>query len=557
MTYHHTNFPSVDDHADMNNAPISYGGILNLHQSINISGLEAQHVLEQVDSLFDGIKTENIVLDKSSIRRHRLRVTNNHGADGLTIPSYVSYDGRGMHKFNYNVTLGINYWIYLTLDLGSLGEVNGGKKTLEIHFIGLTKDNHRRFNVIQHTFHRVESDADEDMVADQVSDVTAEVEPDGTIHRQETEDASVESQSAIPSKKDLIPKIIKYNMRNSLDANAQQVENKDKLKIMSFNVWNTNPPQWVYPTYDERIQRYNNRMQLLANVIKSADPDIVGFQEVRYDSDTFTSGDARQPKSKSHFQLQHILNLLNDNDGGESSEKYKYFVWQPSMLYFNSQNLAQRVEEGAAIISKFPILSTDYLLLPRFLDDNDDRQHQRVCLHAKILVPKYGLIDVFTTHLSLSEKARISSVRALWEFIKANSASDESIYGDLLKKEKMKSASILLGDLNSEPQSYDMKYLSKHLTDFWLVKNTEPEPRSKDPELREHAFTFPSDDPKKRIDYMLGHNFDIKKDFHSIEVLGQAASEDTRNDPGHGMLDSDSPMWASDHRAVMLTINTL
>ena len=27
--------------------------------------------------------------------------------------------------------------------------------------------------------------------------------------------------------------------------------------------------------------------------------------------------------------------LLNDNDGGESSEKYKYFVWQPSMLYFN------------------------------------------------------------------------------------------------------------------------------------------------------------------------------------------------------------------------------
>ena len=194
MTYHHTNFPSVDDHADMNNAPISYGGILNLHQSINISGLEAQHVLEQVDSLFDGIKTENIVLDKSSIRRHRLRVTNNHGADGLTIPSYVSYDGRGMHKFNYNVTLGINYWIYLTLDLGSLGEVNGGKKTLEIHFIGLTKDNHRRFNVVQHTFHRVESDADEDMVADQVSDVTAEVEPDGTIHKQETQDASVDSQ---------------------------------------------------------------------------------------------------------------------------------------------------------------------------------------------------------------------------------------------------------------------------------------------------------------------------------------------------------------------------
>ena len=41
------------------------------------------------------------------------------------------------------------------------------------------------------------------MVADQVSDVTAEVEPDGTIHKQETQDASVDSQSVIPSKKTL------------------------------------------------------------------------------------------------------------------------------------------------------------------------------------------------------------------------------------------------------------------------------------------------------------------------------------------------------------------
>lgn len=55
MKYHHTNFPSEDEHADMNNAPISYGGILNLHQSINISGLEAQHVLEQVYNFFDEI----------------------------------------------------------------------------------------------------------------------------------------------------------------------------------------------------------------------------------------------------------------------------------------------------------------------------------------------------------------------------------------------------------------------------------------------------------------------------------------------------------------------
>ena len=37
-------------------------------------------------------------------------------------------------------------------------------------------------------------------------------------------------------------------------------------------------------------------------------------------------------------------------------------------------------------------------------------------------------------------------------------------------------------------------------------------------------------------------------------MYGQDPSEDTKSDPGHGMLDNDSPMWASDHRAIMLTL---
>ena len=33
-------------------------------------------------------------------------------------------------------------------------------------------------------------------------------------------------------------------------------------------------------------------------------------------------------------------------------------------------------------------------------------------------------------------------------------------------------------------------------------------------------------------------------------LYGQDPSEDTKDDSGHGMLDQDSPMWASDHRGV-------
>ena len=64
-----------------------------------------------------------------------------------------------------------------------------------------------------------------------------------------------------------------------------------------------------------------------------------------------------------------------------------------------------RVEEGVAILSKFPIIKQDYIILSRdFTDKQDD--HQRVVLHATISVPYLGPVHVYGTHLSLSEKAR-------------------------------------------------------------------------------------------------------------------------------------------------------
>ena len=557
--YHHNNFPSTKDDMHVNNAPISYGGILNRHVNIDIDGYEGKHVMEKVAILFQNMFDVNkVIKSKSNIRRQRLRVTNDHGGSGLTVPSYYSYNGIGVHKFKFNVTLGINYWIYLTVDKSV---DNSNKKMLDIHFIGLTKDFYRHFNVIQHTFYTIDDDDDYKIQDEEEEIVSVEVTPDATIKDSDEKNnaessssiAQASSRSIIPNVNDILNRIVKYNYNNN---NNNDKTSGTKLKIMSFNVWNTNPPNWVYPnSHDERINRYDQRMELLANVIKKADPDIVGFQEVRYDSDTFTDGGAHG-NSPSHFQLKHILNHLKDPDTGENI--YQYYVWQPSMLYFNPQNLQERVEEGAAIISKYPIVSTDYLLLPRFLDDKDDRQHQRVCLHAKILIPKYGLLDIFTTHLSLSEQARTASVSAIWDFIQTNVTARrlENVNNKDEEQKLLKhSGAILLGDLNSEPQSYDMKYLIKRMDDFWLIDNEEPEPRSKDPTLRKHAFTFPSDDPKKRIDFIFGHKIDIENDYHTIKLYGQDPSEDTKSDPGHGMLDNDSPMWASDHRAIMLTLN--
>lgn len=42
-----------------------------------------------------------------------------------------------------------------------------------------------------------------------------------------------------------------------------------------------------------------------------------------------------------------------------------------------------RDEEGPGILSKHPIIASDYLLLSRDPSDKDD-EHQRLCLHAAV-----------------------------------------------------------------------------------------------------------------------------------------------------------------------------
>ena len=114
------------------------------------------------------------------------------------------------------------------------------------------------------------------------------------------------------------------------------------------------------------------------SVIKSADPDIVGFQEVRYDSDTFTSGDARQSKSKSHFQLQHILNLLNDNDDGESDGN-------DQGRYPQNQNVVFQSAKTSAVTNKTYPLPTPATATTLMTQETASPWHQRSWLGRRWL----------------------------------------------------------------------------------------------------------------------------------------------------------------------------
>ncbi|KAF0686416.1 Aste57867_21787 [Aphanomyces stellatus] len=299
-------------------------------------------------------------------------------------------------------------------------------------------------------------------------------------------------------------------------------------KIATYNVWNVNPPDIVYGHHN-RWAMYNKRMDHLVNFLDEVDADIVGLQEVRVDDTFGPVGD--------HAQIQHIVQRIK-------AKTYQY-VYRPAMSYVNENKPLERIEEGPAVLSKHPIVHSDYMLLSRVVDDPND-SHQRLCLHAAVDVPGWGVVDVYVTHLSLSERAREQTMLEIWEYMQQGKGVTQ----------------VLLGDLNAEPQSRGIQFLQGRgslqnvqtdLQDAWLQLHAEPTPASKDAHDIAHKFTFPSDDPIKRIDFIL---FRGKGRVAACDVFGQAPTLDTANYPkDKGMLsqDGDSPVYASDHRGVVAT----
>ena len=294
-------------------------------------------------------------------------------------------------------------------------------------------------------------------------------------------------------------------------------------RILSYNVWNTNPSSDVYG-FGRRWDQYTKRLDHLVGFIKEAKAGIIGFQEVRYDGVFGGPGN--------HAQVKHLTDRLPG---------YQY-VYQAAMSYLNSRVPYERIEEGPAILSKYPIVATDYLLLSRDPNDPND-SHQRLCLHAAIDYPHWGIIDVYVTHLSLSERSREQTKVEIWKYMRRGQGKTQ----------------VLLGDLNSEPQALGIRFLSgmsellgetTDMKDAWLEVHEEAEPRSTDVGDRQHKFTFPSDNPSKRIDFVLYRGDGQVKE---CEIIGQAPTEDTKDFPQDvGMLHSASPVYASDHRGVIV-----
>ena len=269
------------------------------------------------------------------------------------------------------------------------------------------------------------------------------------------------------------------------------------LQILTFNVWNMRSKAKSQSAYSRRLER-------MVSEIGRVMPDVIGLQEVRFDS--------RVKKGLSPNQAEHFWRRIPGYN----------FIFQPANFDI-SVGSTKKLEEGLAILSRYPITAWSYILLP---GNSSLDVHQRICLHAQIATPLLPQLQVFVTHLSLNQELRQLAVADIVRFMRGFEGSK-----------------VLMGDMNAEPGSSEMQGLrGSDLEDAWLLFHSEPEVRTSEKvEGREDRFfglTFDATELylRKRIDYIYVHRSFLNK-ADSVALFGAGRS------PNHSL---------SDHLGVLL-----
>jgi len=191
-----------------------------------------------------------------------------------------------------------------------------------------------------------------------------------------------------------------------------------------------------------RIMSYNVRnakglddktdYKRIADVIETVNPEVVALQEL----DSITN------RSKGVDVLKELADICR-----------MHYVYAAAIDYDGGKY-------GLGLMSKKCPLSTKRLPLP-------GREEQRV-----LLICEFDEYVVFATHLSLNSDDRQSSIKII---------NREAII--------FSKPVFLIGDLNAEPASGEIKTLEKN----WKILNN-----------TKNA-TFPANDPKESIDYIMGY----------------------------------------------------
>jgi len=204
-------------------------------------------------------------------------------------------------------------------------------------------------------------------------------------------------------------------------------QNETKIRVLTFNI------------YHGATMNGDFNLDLIASIIKSANPDFVLLQEVDYKTNRSKKMD--------------ITTIL--------AYKTKMLSLFGRALYYDGG------EYGEAILSKYSFVKTKNVLLP-----NTEGHEPRAAVEIIVELNNGDTISVIGTHLDHTEDNtnRIMQVDKIIDLFSRN-----------------RYPTILAGDFNAQPGSA----VIEKIQEFWNPSfSINPEP------------TFPSNNPQKKIDYV-------------------------------------------------------
>jgi endonuclease/exonuclease/phosphatase family metal-dependent hydrolase len=270
----------------------------------------------------------------------------------------------------------------------------------------------------------------------------------------------------------------------------------DKLRVATLNIWNRQGP-------------WSRRIALIRRGIDALAPDILGLQEVLRDADG------------SLDQAREIGTGLAYN-----------------VAFGEAEDLGVVGSFGNALLSRFPIAEHRAIALPGRAESGEARS----VLHARIDAP-FGPVSVFITHLNWKLHhgwVRLRQVRFLVDLMR-----------DLAPPASDAFPPILLGDLNAEPESDEIRYLrglatvdgrSVYFADAWTY-GAPPGDAGPTYDGQRNGFAAVAREPPRRIDYILvrrepgpfrGEPLEARLAFTEPTAFGEAGE-----------------VWPSDHFGVV------
>lgn len=188
-----------------------------------------------------------------------------------------------------------------------------------------------------------------------------------------------------------------------------------------------------------------------AAVIEKYNPDIVGLNEVH-------------DGGKWGYQTKELAELLG----------YPYYYFAEAIIAGSPY--------GNAILSKYPLKKAETVMIPDPVKDEDAYYETRCILHA--VVEGEEELDVLVTHIGLANGEKVNAVKTIMSLI-GNSPSRTA----------------LLGDFNMHPDNPLLDEFKGVLCDSANYEKGD-------------YFTFPSDNPAEKIDYIF-----LSKDIETKKII--------------------------------------